>query len=372
MSLLQNIPLLFLILFSCAFIFSAVINNILLNFSQNLGTRKNSGVQIRWNPTSKPAIGGISFYVVFLISFISIQFIIGQTTAYWSDKKTFGILSTISIAFIMGLADDAYDTKPMLKFLTQFLCALILLISGTKIECFDNEFLNYTLSILWVVGMMNSINMLDNMDGITTIISIVAFGFIVMLGILFDVALSPLWILSVAILGALSGFLIYNWHPSKMFMGDTGSQFLGVFLSIIGVEYCWNLPVAKDQIFPLVYATKSVLVVACVFIIPLSDTTTVVINRISRGTSPFVGGKDHTTHHLFFKGITEKRIAVLYFMLSCFGCFLAYSIIREEIWSLNKFFIYSIYPISIFSFLFLTTKIKSRRQKELIRKKGDI
>ena len=360
MSLQSNIPLLFLLIFSGALFFSALINNLLLNFSKNLGTRKSEGVQIRWNATSKPALGGISFYVVFLISFVCLQFILGNTAEYLSDKKTFGILSSISIAFIMGLADDAYDTKPLLKFLTQFFCALILLITGTKIECFDSEFLNYTLTILWVVGMMNSINMLDNMDAITTIVSVAVIGFITVLSVLQSQALSPLPILSVAMLGALVGFLIYNWHPSKMFMGDTGSQFLGIFLAVIGIEYCWDIKPFQEEQFPLAYGSKSILVIASTFIIPLSDTVTVVINRTSKGQSPFVGGKDHTTHNLFFRGVTEKKIAVLYFLISAVGCFLSYQIIADHEWNLTKFWIYSVFPVFIFGTLFLLTRIKRK------------
>lgn len=360
MLLTNNIPLLFLLIFSGALIFSAVINNLLLNFSKNLGTRKNDGVQIRWNPTSKPALGGISFFVIFLISFISIQFIIGQTTIYFSDKKIFGLLSSISIAFIMGLADDAYDTKPLIKSLTQFMCALILILTGTRIECFENEFLNYILTILWVVGMMNSINMLDNMDAITTIVSIGILIFISSITIIQSNTLTPISILSIAMLGSLCGFLVYNWHPSKMFMGDTGSQFLGVFLAIVGIEYCWNIKPDVDSLFPNEYGTKSILVVASVFVIPLTDTITVVTNRLSRGKSPFVGGKDHTTHSLFFYGITEKRIALLFFSLTCIGCYLSYLIITDNNWTINKFWLYSIYPICVFLPLFLLTHHKSK------------
>lgn len=363
MTLSENIPLLFLLIFSGALIFSAVINNLLLNFSKNLGTRKKDAVQIRWNPTSKPALGGISFFVIFLISFISIQFIIGQTSNYFSDKKTFGILSSISIAFIMGLADDAYDTKPLIKSLTQFICALLLILTGTRIECFESEFLNYTLTILWVIGMMNSINMLDNMDAITTIVSIAILLFISSITIIQSHALSPLSILSIAMLGCLMGFLIYNWHPSTMFMGDTGSQFLGVFLAIVGIEYCWNIKPDADDLFPIEFSSKSILVVASTFVIPLTDTVTVVINRLMRGDSPFVGGKDHTTHHLFFNGITEKKIAILFFITTLVGCYLSYLIITDKNWSMQKFWIYSLFPILVFIPLFILTHYKPKKTK---------
>jgi len=361
MALSENIPLLFLLIFSGALIFSAVINNLLLSFSQNLGTRKKDAIQIRWNSTSKPALGGISFFVVFLISFISIQFIIGQTTIYFSDKKTLGILSSISIAFVMGLADDAYDTKPLVKSITQFICALMLIVTGTRIECFESEFINYTLTILWIIGMMNSINMLDNMDAITTVVSVGIFAFISAITIIQSHSLTPLAILSTAMLGGLTGFLIYNWHPSLMFMGDTGSQFLGIFLAIVGIEYCWNIKPDANNLFPVEYLSKSILVVASTFVMPLTDTATVVINRLSRGTSPFIGGKDHTTHHLFFNGLTEKKIAVLFFVLTSIGCYLSYHIIIDNDWNMQKFWLYSLFPTLVFTPLFLLTHYKKKK-----------
>lgn len=349
-------------MFSCTLIFSALINNIFLKFAKTLGIRKNEGVQIRWSLTAKPALGGISFYVIFLISFICVALILGSTHTYLSDRKLLGILASITIAFIMGLADDAFDTKPLLKFLTQFSCAIILMISGTKINCFNSEFANYTLTILWIVGLMNSINMLDNMDAITTLVSMVILSFVLSINILNKTALSPIPFLSLGMLGALSGFLIYNWHPSKMFMGDTGSQFLGIFLAILGIDNCWNVPPTGESL-PVIYASKSILITGLVFLVPLSDTITVVINRLSKGRSPFIGGKDHTTHHLFFNGVTERRIAVLYVILNTISCYLAWEVITETQWSLEKFWLYAIYPLLVFSCLFSITHIRRKNEK---------
>jgi len=239
-ALKENISLLSLILFSGSLILSALINNLLLHFSKNLGTRKRDAVQIRWNSTSKPALGGISFYFIFLISFISMLFVF-NTNSYFTNVNVLGILAALTIGFIMGLADDAYDTKPVIKFLAQFICAIILILTGTKISIAGNDLLGYTLTIIWVIGIMNSINMLDNMDAIT---SMVCCGILIYIS-LFTLSqkqfFAPLSILSISMLGSLIAFLFYNWYPSKMYMGDTGSQFLGVFLAIIGIDYCWNV-----------------------------------------------------------------------------------------------------------------------------------
>ncbi len=363
MEIIQNIPLTCILIFSISLIFSALINNIFLRFARTLGIRQNQGVHIRWSPQAKPALGGISFYVAFLISFICLEILLKQSNTYLSDSKLLGVLASLTIAFIMGLADDAFDTQPLLKFLTQFSCGIILLVSGTKITVFNNDFLNDTLTIFWVVGLMNSINMLDNMDGITTTISMVIISFVVYINILNHDALTPIPFLSIGVLGALGGFLIYNWHPSKMFMGDTGSQFLGLFLALLGIDYCWNIPYPGDITPPVLSASKSALIAVLVFIIPITDTTTVVINRMAKGSSPFVGGKDHTTHNLFFSGITEKRIAALYVLLSGIACILAIQIIHDDTWSQTKLAFYAIYPLLVFSTLFWVTRRKKKEKK---------
>jgi UDP-GlcNAc:undecaprenyl-phosphate/decaprenyl-phosphate GlcNAc-1-phosphate transferase len=136
-----------------------------------------------------------------------------------------------------------------------------------------------------------------------------------------------------------------------MFMGDTGSQFLGLFLATMGIDNCWNIAI-PGQSLPLV----NFVLVLLVFIIPLTDTTTVVINRLRAGSSPFIGGKDHTTHHLFFKGITEKRIAILFFFLNIVGVSFAYNLIFN--FSYTLLYVSIFYILLVFVTLYLNTIIK--------------
>ncbi len=347
-----NYPIVLTSLFFLCFIFSLLINYILLRFAQTLGIRNKEEHQIRWNNNAKPALGGISFYLIFLFAFI-FTLLLPHSSGF--NLQIVGILIAATLAFLMGLADDAFNTQPLLKFLTQVFCAFIIIFSGHSVRIFQNEFINYIVTIFWVVGIMNSVNMLDNMDGITTIISIVIGLFIVALNIsLFNTG-SYATTLNLGVLGALSGFLVYNFHPSKMFMGDTGSQFLGLFLAVMGIDNCWNNP--NSQLiagFPLV----NVLLVLLVFIIPLTDTFTVVFNRLKAGKSPFIGGKDHTTHHLFFKGVTEKRIAILFFLISSFGAILAYLLVFRFSYAL--FYISIFYILLVFVSLYVNTIIKKR------------
>jgi UDP-GlcNAc:undecaprenyl-phosphate/decaprenyl-phosphate GlcNAc-1-phosphate transferase len=339
--------------FFISFIFSLLINYILLRFSQTLGMRGAESRQVRWNPNEKPSLGGISFYVIFLFSFIFILLISNKNLSF--DIQIIGILIASTMAFIMGLADDAFNTQPLLKFLTQLVCGLVILFSGHSITLFQNQFLNYILTVLWVVGLMNSINMLDNMDGITSIVSILICLFMVSVNVSLYNTSSYSNILNLGLLGALCGFLVYNFHPSKMFMGDSGSQFLGLFLAIMGIDHCWNNP---DVLHHNSLSITKLVIVALVFILPLTDTFTVVTNRLKAGNSPFIGGKDHTTHHLFFKGITEKRIAILFFIIGLLATILAYRLIFSfSFWLL---YLSIFYIVLVFVTLYLNTVLKRK------------
>lgn len=362
MAYFQNNVLLFVVLtIGTTFILSVLFNSILLKFSQTLGVRnqQNSQKEIRWNPQIKPSIGGISFFVIFLITFIIVNFIDHLLPLNYSSVKIIGIFVVCTIAFLMGLADDAYNTQPLLKFVAQLVCGLILYFSGTKIDIFSNEALNFGLTIIWVIGLMNSINMLDNMDGITCIVSISSLIFIIALTLNLNILLSPLPILSLGILGALLGFLVYNWHPAKMFMGDTGSQFLGAFLAVVGIDYCWNSnSLGSNSTFSINPILQGFISIALIFILPLTDTITVSFNRIKRGQSPFIGGKDHTTHHLFFRGITEKRIAILFSIIGCISLSLALQLILN--YELMWFIISIVFCAITFLSLYLNTIIKRK------------
>lgn len=341
-------------IFIVCFVFSLLINYILLRFAQTLGMRnREAQQQVRWNPDSKPSLGGISFYVVFLFAFIFTIILPHQEPGF--NIHIIGILMAATLAFLMGLADDAFNTQPLLKFLTQIFCALIVIFSGHSIELFQNQFINHLVTIIWVVGLMNSINMLDNMDGISSLVSILACFFMVAVNVSLFNTDSYETTLNLGVLGALCGFLVFNFHPSKMFMGDTGSQFLGLFLAVMGIDNCWNNPTSPTSNG---FQIANIVIVLLVFLLPLTDTITVVINRIKEGRSPFIGGKDHTTHHLFFRGLTEKRIALLFFVLGNIAILLAYLLVIR--FSYTLFFGSIFYILLVFTSLYLVTVLKKR------------
>lgn len=335
---------------STAFL-SFLINGLFLKFSASLGIRNPSEI-IRWSPQAKPSFGGISFYLIFLMSIASYPIFFEQHQ-FLFNKQLLGILGACTLAFLLGLSDDAYNTKPLLKLTVQIGCSIILIGTGTYIHFFSNAYFNYTLTLFWIVGLMNSINMLDNMDAIATLVSITIIMSALLILFLNHRADNIYIFLLIGVMSALIGFLFFNWHPSKIFMGDTGSQFLGLFLAAIGIIYFWNTPDIHGQ--PI--RSKQFFVTILTFAIPIIDTTSVVINRVAKGKSPFVGGKDHTTHSLFYMGITEKRIAILYMGICMLSMFFNYIIIQQiENWGYLHILLFSIYFLLLFWLLYAPTR----------------
>ena len=285
------------------FVLSMICNEILLRFSKSLGIRNNNDVVIRWSNESKPSLGGVSFFIVFI--FVSIVYsIIFFEKNIFHDLEYVGLILAGSIAFLMGLADDAYNTRPYAKLAVQIICGLVFVYTGTTLDLFHNSYIDGCITVIWVVGIMNSLNMLDNMDGITgTTVFFILVTCLCSSWLLtgFDV---DIWTISlISMIGAVSGFLIYNVNPSKLFMGDAGSQFIGLFVAFFAIKNLWNVGPDTEH-----SSWLGIVITLIAFTPAAADTITVVINRLKKGTSPMVGGKDHTTHHLVYAGLKDKSV----------------------------------------------------------------
>jgi UDP-GlcNAc:undecaprenyl-phosphate GlcNAc-1-phosphate transferase len=357
--------LMYLAFFVGAFIFSLMINALFLRFFKTLGIRNNAdGTVIRWGAMSKPSVGGITFYITFLLSVASFSILFEPGKEMYQTAFV-GLLLSCASGFIIGLADDAYDTRPVLKFGIQILSGVILIACGIQVHIFASEIANWALTLFWVVGIMNSVNMLDNMDGITTVVSAgIIINTIYRIVNHGDYTNMHLLVLS-GVLASLLAFLRYNWNPSKMYMGDTGSQFLGVFLAAMGLIYFWNdpystQPLAAGRIFSVTIIT---------FILPILDTTVVVVNRLSKGQSPFIGGKDHTTHSLAYLGLSDRQVALVFIALAT--CSFSLNIMIEEFllkWSHIYTLSFAGYFLFLLVFFFYTTRNKRIQSRERLHK----
>lgn len=349
-----------LILFFGLFIFSAALNVLLLKWTRTLG-RKNdvNSNEVRWSDDYKPAIGGISFFIIFLIAYLA-YFLLFDLTSLSLISTEVAVISVVVLGFFTGLIDDAFNTVPLLKFIAQLTCGIILVMADVTIDFFGLYILDACLTVFWTIAVMNSINMLDNMDGITSIASI---GILLSAGV-FALPLSMTSIFFTLVCGgtvaALLGFLIFNWHPAKMYMGDTGSQLLGALLAGVGIIIFWN---NENIVLGHHWYSKAAIVLTA-FVIPISDSLTVTINRLRRGQSPFIGGRDHTTHHLSYAGLSDHQVALVYSFLAVVSLIL---ISMVNVLSDEYLFIYTgglfLYGFLTIFFLYSSTTWKKSKRK---------
>jgi UDP-GlcNAc:undecaprenyl-phosphate GlcNAc-1-phosphate transferase len=344
-------------IFLGALVVTIVINTVLLKFAKNLGTRDTT-LEIRWNPSRKPSLGGITFFIVFLILVI-VSLAADLIHDRYYEIHLWGFLFCSLAGFLMGLADDAYNTRPFVKFLVQVACAVAFIISDNYIKVFPWQYMNYLFTFLWVVGLMNSLNMLDNMDAITTTVSFSILLFIGIFQYLNGVDDTFYSIITAGMMGSFLGFLYHNWYPSKMFMGDSGSQFIGMLLAWLGVRYLWNATDINGHFIQ----SKNILIPVLIFIVTISDTATVTINRLLKGQSPFVGGRDHTTHNLVFNGFSQRQVAVLYFLLSIMGgLFAVYYVYGNTEWNTFSITLSGLVIAFIFGGLYSSTRLANSQR----------
>jgi UDP-GlcNAc:undecaprenyl-phosphate GlcNAc-1-phosphate transferase len=230
------------------------------------------------------------------------------------------ILPSLAIAFI-GLLDDLYQLPPWPRFIAQsgvgVITSLMLYLSDGGVQLFDNLWINGFLTSLWVVTIINALNFMDNMDGLATSLSIVVSLSLFILSYLNGQYLVAA--LCMAIVAACIGFLFWNRKPASIYLGDAGALYLGFLLAAISIR----VDVNNDS------EVIRALVPLLIFAIPVIDITQVVISRVIKGKSPFEGGRDHLSHLLLNKGLSEGKVLTLItasaLTLALIGVFLAVS-----------------------------------------------
>lgn len=257
------------------------------------------------------------------------------------------------MAFLMGLADDAYNTKPLIKLFVQISCGVILVVTNSVIQFSGNFYLDAGITIFWVVLIMNSLNMLDNMDGITaTVVLFILLACLFVDWMFNGINLSVWNTTNIAMIGAILGFLVFNIHPSQMFMGDAGSQFIGLFVAFFGIKQLWTVGGNHNC-----SSLMSMGLVLVAFTPAAVDTLTVVINRLKKGQSPMVGGKDHTTHHLVYAGLNDKKVWLVFLSVSFISMLLTIVMVYLMIIGLGcSILFFTIFSVIVFLFLYSNTQ----------------
>jgi UDP-GlcNAc:undecaprenyl-phosphate GlcNAc-1-phosphate transferase len=220
----------------------------------------------------------------------------------WERAGELGtILGLATLIMLMGLVDDRLTLGWQLRLGVQVVLATLLVLSGVRVTLFapfNHPALGGAVSILWVVGLTNAFNLLDNMDGLAAGVGLIA----ALLFVGAQVAVGSLFAPAVllVLVGALAGFLIHNRHPARLFMGDAGSNFLGFMLGALTIAGTYFRYDAKSSSF-------NVLAPLLVMAVPLYDTVSVIMIRLREGRSPFVGDRRHFSHRLVERGLTPPQ-----------------------------------------------------------------
>ena len=256
--------------------------------------------QDRWHRKPTPLLGGVAIYA-------------GTSVAIFlfarHDARLIGLEVGGALLFITGLIDDFRHLRPHTKLIAQILAACAMVVGGVQIGTPWLAPIAIPVTILWIVGITNAFNLLDNMDGLSAGTAVIAAAFLLAFSV--SVGNAPLAVLCLALGGGALGFLIYNFNPARIFMGDSGSMFLGFTLS--GITLLGSREMASDIFFVL-------LVPAAMMGLPIFDTTLVTIVRTLEGRPLSQGGRDHLSHRLVAVGLSERQsVLVLYVLAASFG-----------------------------------------------------
>ncbi len=254
----------------------------------------------RWHKKPTAMLGGIAIFAATVIIY---ALFVPKTT------ESIVILAGSSILFLVGLVDDILHIKPYQKLIGQFIGVAIVIGFGLVLPWTNSDVLNIAITGFWLIGITNAINLLDNMDGLSAgIAAIAAFS----LAIGFGASEQSNELLSLSIfIGALLGFLVYNFNPASIFMGDCGSMFVGFFLAS---------SVLLTNVGGRSRGIVSILAVpALILFVPIFDTTFVTVLRKIWGRKASQGGRDHTSHRLVALGLSERDAVLLLYGLALFA-----------------------------------------------------
>lgn len=240
-----------------------------------------------------PLLGGIAVFGGILIA-LAVGISMGTIAV---TEKLIGLVLGAGLLVVLGLVDDRQGMSPTVKLAGQILAGAIIVYFGFRVSFIANEFVSVLVSLFWIVGLINAMNLLDNMDGMTGGVAFIAssafFVVSIISGDLFAATLAG------ALGGACLGYLRYNLPPASIFLGDAGSMLVGFVLAALGLMIGHGQQTFTGLAIPLI-----------VLAYPIFDTTLVTMTRLAEGRSVAIGGKDHSTHRIFTLTKSARKTVV--------------------------------------------------------------
>lgn len=332
-----------------AFISGLFLVPLIISFSEKQGLLdKPNERKIHSHPV--PRLGGVSIWFCTVVSFLVLILL-----SYYPHRSLVsGLLLGSSLMFLLGLIDDIYNLSAKFKFVIQISIATIVFLLGVKITSLFipiiglitiPKFLSYFITIGWIVGISNAVNFIDGVDGLAgSVITISS----VTLGLISIAASDVVTALVAFILaGSMLGFLTYNFHPAKIFMGDSGALFAGFLLATLSVMFSMKNVDCKMYVPLLILA------------VPILDITFSSLRRILKGKSPFVADAEHIHHKLLNLGLSQNKAVLLLVVFSILMGALATYIAASDT---TKYFLYAV--IMSIVMIILNRHAKSGEGKE--------
>jgi len=310
----MSLPLTYAIVITVSAVVSLALTPVVRAFARRVGAMDFPGRRkIHVHPI--PSLGGIAIIVAFAAALL-LGMSLNPALAKPLAGKLTGVLLGCLILMGVGIYDDTKGARPTVKLAGQIAAAIVLLVYGFNVEKFTSplsetgsivlpDAVGVMLTVLWVVGLTNSINLIDGLDGLAA--GIVFIASLTMMSVAVYRGDYEIGLLSLAIAGAVLGFLKYNFSPASIFMGDTGSMCLGFILASMSLLGTSKSTVAVALLVPI--ASMAV---------PLMDTGLAFLRRLVRGTHPFKGDREHLHHRLLALGLSQRQAVKLIYFISAY------------------------------------------------------
>jgi UDP-GlcNAc:undecaprenyl-phosphate GlcNAc-1-phosphate transferase len=342
--------------FAFALILTPLVRKVAIKSGQVAVPRDN-----RWHRKETALLGGVSIFSAMMAVWFSGSLCLGWNVV---GQPYFPMLLCASGIFLLGLADDIFNMDPQHKLAGQVIIASILLFFGFRLGWTESKTLDLFFSILWVVGITNAFNLLDNMDGLSCGIAFIAGAFLFLYYYLNPSpgALSgPGLLLLCTYLGSILGFLVYNFNPASIFMGDAGSLFIGFVLACLAMSGTHSAASGESS---FVHLLSVILIPVLILFIPILDTGFVSLMRKLFRRPISQGGRDHSSHRLVAIGFSEKKAVWVLYGFSIASGLLALAINRLNTGTSAVLIV--LYLLFILFFWIYLAKVKVYSEKSII------
>ncbi|MEO5936742.1 MAG: MraY family glycosyltransferase [Terriglobales bacterium] len=321
------IALAYLLFFATTVVFSVVYTVLVRNLAIRRNLVSNHANTRSIHTTPIPRLGGVAIFLAFNTGLLLLLLgyeLIGRNPETFKQILV-KIMPPATLIFTLGLLDDLIDLKAWIKFAVQVVAALLLYYSGLRIQeiGFLNQFgimhlgtaVSVGLTVLWVVGITNAFNLIDGLDGLAAGSAFFATSAVFVVALLSG--FTPVALIAIGLVAAIAGFLRFNFHPASIFLGDSGSLFLGFMLSALAMAGVQKSPTLVAVALP---------VVACG--LPILDTMVAIARRMLSGKPIFSSDREHIHHKLMDRGLSQKQVVIMLYGVSALCAFLSLFLLR--------------------------------------------